>query len=125
MRKHLFTPILIFCIVFHSFSQSWDYQSARDEAGGEHKIAYVVGKGGREPYTKPSLQMIYWAKDGKIEISFSNMGYTGCGGTMIKMKFDEEEKDIDYIWQGDEITTDAIAGFRFLRRRRYHGKNHY
>jgi len=58
------------------------------------------------------MQVAYWEKDGNVEISFSNVGYTGCGGDKIKIQFDGE--GIDLIWQGSEVTTDAMAGYRFL-----------
>jgi len=118
-KKCLLIPIFSFCTVFNSFSQAWDYQSARDQGGGKQRIAYIVGKGGQAPYTKPLMQVIYWEDNGNVEISFSNLGYTGCGGDVIKMKFDG--KDIDYIWKGKDVTTDAIAGYRFLSRQNNEG----
>ncbi len=117
MKNYFLAPIFILCLVFNSFSQSWKHQSAGNEVEGKYKIAYISGTGGQEPNTKPAMQVIYWENNGKIEVSFSNMGYAGCGGDMIKIKFDEKEKDIFYIWQGSEVTTDAIAGYRFLSRK--------
>jgi hypothetical protein len=74
--------ILLITLLLSSICQAqWKTGSDKNKFDGNYLFAQKSGKGGEFPFTKPNLIVTRFNSD-EPNISISEVGYTGCNGTL-------------------------------------------
>jgi hypothetical protein len=90
MKKMIFTTILLVTSLL-VFCQNWSYNNGGNAFDGKYKYAQVVGSGGEFPYNNPIFTINYFENSNDLNLYFSKVGYAGCDGKEISIKFDSDD----------------------------------
>jgi len=107
MKKLL---LLLLCVPFIGFGQTWKYRSGGNDFDGKYRTAYVTGTGNDWPYDSPQLVVNYWEENEDLNLYISKSGYfTSGSGTTVYLSFSNENgmvyvsDDLSYSIDNEEV----------------------
>ena len=108
MKKLL---LILLCLPFIGFGQSWQYSSGGNDFDGTYRTSSVTGSGNDYPYNSPTLVINYFKKDNQINFYISNAGYyTSSSNTQVMLSFNNEKGNI-YKSMGASSSADGKMVF--------------
>ena len=107
MKKLL---LLLLCVPFIGFGQTWKYRSGGNDFDGKYRTAYVTGTGNDWPYDSPQLVVNYWEDSKRLNLYIAEAGYyTYDSGTRVYFSFSNENEmvyvcnDLSYSSDNEEV----------------------